>query len=72
MAGCFGDDIESVVAKLLQVNMCKDKPEFFGNSLGIVNDCLHFKKLFEYGRNLFLFQDFVFCLNAGSRKEDEL
>ena len=51
--------------------MCKDKPEFFGNSLGIVNDCLHFKKLFEYGRNLFVCQDFVFCQDFVSRQKEE-
>ena len=49
--------------------MCKNKPEFFGNSLEIVNDCLHFKKLFEYGRNLFVSQDFV-SIKEG-RKEDK-
>ena len=51
--------------------MCKDKPEFFGNSLGIVNDCLHFKKLFEYGRNLFVCQDFGFCQDFVSMEKDK-
>ena len=69
MAEYVGDDIESVVAKLLQVDMCKDKSEFFGNSLEIVNNCLHFKQLFEYERNLFVCQDFGFCQDFVSMKD---
>ena len=70
MAGYVGDDIESVVAKLLQVNMCKNKPDLFGKSLENCQllHCLHFKKLFEHGRNLF----FGKFLSQCRRKEDEL